>query len=393
MDIKTIVKTIWAISMREVAIFNRRPMFLFSMFIVPVVSVLLFTTVMGKGLPTDLPAGLVDEDDTQVSRTIARTLDAMGETRLVHRYASFHDARDAMQRGEIYAFFHIPHGTTEKALSQRQPSIAFYTNESYFLPGSLLMKDMRLASELMGMSITRSTLSAKGATDRQAMAVTQPIVLESHPMGNPWVNYGICLTNILVPGLFILIILLSTSYTIGMEWKLETQKELYEMSGRNVKILLFGKLMPQTLLYMLLFVFLDVYLYRYMGYPCRCGLLPMILLGWLSIFAAQGLAIFVFALFPGMMRFAMSVCSLLGVVSMSVAGYTFPVSAMDPWLQKLVWIIPLRHYYLIYVNQALNGYSITYVWSNVVALIVFAMLPLIVLWHYHYIFLNSKYRP
>lgn len=393
MNIKTIITTIWQISRREVAIFNRRPMFLFSMFIVPIVAVILFTTVMGNGLPTDLPAGLVDEDDTQVSRTIARTLDAMGETKLVHRYSNFHDARDAMQRGEIFAFFHIPSGTTEAALSQRQPCIAFYTNESYFLPGSLLMKDMRLASELMGMSITRTTLSAKGATDRQAMAVTQPIVLESHPMGNPWVNYGICLTNILVPGLFMLIILLSTSYTIGMEWKLGTQTELYELSGRNIKIVLFGKLMPQTLLYMLLFVFLDVYLYRYMAFPCHCGLGMMILLGWLSIFAAQGIAIFVFAFFPGMMRFAMSVCSLLGVVSMSVAGYTFPVSAMDGWLQKAVWIVPLRHYYLIYVNQALNGYSITYVWPNVVALIIFALLPVTVLWRYHYAFQHSQYKP
>lgn len=388
----SLIKTIWAIAWREMGIFARRPMFLFSMMIVPVTAIILFTSVMANGLPTELPAGLVDEDNTQVSRTIARTLDAMGETNLVAKYASFHDAREAMQRGEIYAFFHIPEGTTRGALSSRQPSIAFYTNESFFLPGSLLMKDMRLASELMGISITRSTLTAKGATDRKAMALVQPIVLESHPMNNPWVNYGVCLSNIIIPGLLILIIMLSTSYTLGMEWKMDTQKELYELGGGDIPAIIVGKLLPQTVLYMIIFVFMDVYLYRIMGFPCHCGIGMMVLLGFMTILAVQGLAIFVCAIFAGMMRFSMSVCSLLGVVSMSIAGYTFPVSAMDTYLQHIVGIFPLRHYYLIYVNQALNGYSIQYVWVNVVAIIIFMLLPLLVNHRLKKAFLEYKYK-
>jgi len=392
MNFKLVFKRIWAISRREMGIFMRRPMFLFSMIIVPVTAIILFTTVMNNGLPTELPAGLVDEDNTQVSRTISRTLDAMGETNFVARYPSFHDAREAMQRGEIFAFFHIPKGTTEKALSSRQPSIAFYTNESFFLPGSLLMKDMRLASELMGISISRSTLTAKGATDSKAMAVVQPIVLESHPMNNPWVNYGVCLSNIIIPGLLILIIMLSTSYTIGMEWKMETHKELYELGGEDPAVIIIGKLLPQTFLYLLIFIFMDVYLYVFMGFPCQCGIGMMILFGFMTIIAAQGVAIFVFAVFPGMMRFSMSVCSLVGVVSMSIAGYTFPVTAMDPILQHIVGIFPLRHYYLIYVNQALNGYTITYVWGNVVAMVIFMLLPLLVNHRYKSAFLNYKYK-
>ena len=391
-SLKSILLRIWLIARRELRLFARRPLLLFSMIIVPVTALILFTTVMAKGLPTDIPAGLVDEDDTQVSRTISRTLDAMGATRLIHRYPSFHEARQAMQRGEIYAFFHIPKGTTREALSQRRPTIAFYTNESYFLPGSLLMKDMRLASELLGMSVTRSTLTAKGATASQALSTVQPIVLESHPLGNPWINYGICLTNILVPGLFILTILLSTSYTIGMEWKMDTQRDLLRMAGGNPAIALTGKLIPQTLLYILLFVFLDVYLYKYMAFPCHCGIGNMMLLGCLTVFAAQGMAIFIFAVFPGMMRFAMSVCSLIGVVELSAAGYTYPVTAMDEWLQWTVNILPLRHYYLIYVNQALNGYDIVYVWPYVAALILMALLPILVMWSYKWIFENARYR-
>ena len=65
---------------------------------------------------------------------------------------------------------------------------------------------------------------------------------------------------------------------------------------------------------------------------------------------------------------------------------------MTPFLQHLAWLFPLRHYYLIYVNQALNGYSILYVWTSVLALLCFLILPLAVLPRYRTAFLKYKYQ-
>ena len=72
-----------AIFRRELGIFSRRPMFLFCMIVLPVFCVVFFTSLLGGGLPTELPTGLVDEDDTQTTRTIARTLDAFQTTDFV----------------------------------------------------------------------------------------------------------------------------------------------------------------------------------------------------------------------------------------------------------------------------------------------------------------------
>lgn len=66
---------------------------------------------------------------------------------------------------------------------------------------------------------------------------------------------------------------------------------------------------------------------------------------------------------------------------------------MDPILQKLSVLFPLRHYYLLYVNQALNGYSIAYAWHSVLALAIFALLPLLTLHHYRSLFTKVKYIP
>lgn len=389
----TVLKRIKAIFRRELKIYSHRPLFMFCMIVAPVLCVVFFTSMMDKGLPTKLPAGIVDEDNTKISRTIIRTIDALEESDLSRSYPSFSEARKAIQRGEIFAFFYIPAGTTEDAIANRQPRISFYTNESYFVPGSLLMKDFRTASELSGLALTRETLYAKGQTEDGAMGIIQPITIETHPIGNPSLDYGVYLNNILVPGIFILLIMLSTTYTIGLEWKTGNQKKLYEMAGHSSTIALVGKLLPQTILFTLLFAFCDVYFYKIMLYPCNSGIRAMIFLGASMVLASQAFGVFLFGLFIGQMRVSMCLCSLWGILSFSIAGFTYPVMAMDNVLQCLSWLFPLRHYYLIYVNCALNGYPVFYAWSSIAAVACFLALPLLVLPRYRAAFLKYKYQP
>lgn len=388
---KDIAKRLAAIIKRELKMFAHRPLFLFTMIVAPVLCAIFFTTLMGDGLPTKLPAGMVDEDNTHITRIVGRIIGSMEETDIVARYPNFSEAREAVQRGEIYGFFYIPRGLTEEAIAQRQPKLSFYTNDAYFVPGTLLMKDLRYASELAGLALTRENLYARGATERQAMGIIQPIVIETHPLNNAYLDYSVYLSNILWPGIMILLVMLSTTYTIGLEWKRGTQKKLYDMSGCSSTVALVGKLLPQTILFSLMFVFCNVLFYRYLQFPCNSGIVPMMLLGIITVLASQAFGVFLFGAFIGQMRLSMCLCSLWGILSFSLAGFTYPVTAMDGMLQKMSWLFPLRHYYLIYVNQALDGYSVAYVWQSVVALLLFLLLPCLVLWRYRAAFLKYKY--
>lgn len=390
---KNIFVRLWQLWMRELAFFSRRPMMLVVMFFAPVLLLLFFISLMGAGLPTDLPAGIVDEDDTSTTRTLVRTLDAMENTDLRYRYSTFSEAREAMQRGEIYAFFHIPRGTTEHALGQRQPKIGFYTNESYLIAGSLLMRDMRTASEMIGMGVSRQTFVAKGMGDNAAMAAVRPIAIEAHPIGNAVLDYSVYLSNIIVPGCIMLLVMIFTPYTIGLEWKRNDQRKAYNLAGRSTTLFLVGKLIPQTLLFSLMMLLCDVVFYKYLHFPCRGGLWMMWGIGVLCILAAQAFGVFVYGLLQGNMRFSMCVCSLWGIVSFSISGLSFPTMAMSPLLQAAAWLFPLRHYYLLYVNQALHGYPILYAWPSIVALLCFLLLPLLTLPLYRYAFRHAKYKP
>lgn len=389
---RTVCNRLAVIFRRELHIFAHRPLYLFTMIVAPVLCAVFFTTLMSAGLPTKLPAGLVDEDDTHVTHTLTRILDSMEETDLVARYPSFSEARHAMQRGEIYGFLYIPAGLTEVAIDNRQPRLSFYTNDCYFVAGSLLMKDLRYACELLGIALTRETLSGKGLTPQQSLGILQAVGTEMHPLNNPYLNYSVYLNNTILPGILLLLVMLSTTYTIGLEWKCGTQRELYALSGYSSTVALVGKLLPQTALFSLLMVGYDVWLYKILLFPCLSGIGPMMLLGVVSVLAAQAFGVFFFGVFVGQMRLCMSLCTLWGVLSISLSGFTFPVPAMGPVLQVVTRLFPLRHYFLIYTNLALNGYSVLYAWTSVAALLGFLLMPCTVLWRYRTAFLKYEYK-
>ena len=370
--------TILKIARRELRRMASKPIYWFCMIAAPLFCFGFFTSLMAEGLPTDMPLGLVDNDNTTTSRSLTRNLDAFEMTSIKEQYANVTEAREAVQRGDIYGFYYIPKGTTRKAQRQELPVVSFYTNYSYLVAGSLLYRDMRTMSELASGAASRTVLYAKGATERQAMAFLQPIVIDSHAINNPWLNYNVYLSNVILPGLLMLFIFMVTVFSIGTEVKYNTVHDWLIMARGSMFHALAGKLLPQTLIFFLIGIAFAIGLYGVLHFPCHCGLPTMLLVMFLGIIGAQGLGVFMFAMLPTL-RMSLSFASLWGVISFSICGMSYPVMAMHPTLQGLSLLFPLRHYFLLYVNCALDGYPLMNAAPYVVGLLLFAMLPLLLL--------------
>lgn len=370
--------TILKIARRELRRMASKPIYWFCMIAAPLFCFVFFTSLMAEGLPTDMPLGLVDNDNTTTSRSLARNLDAFEMTSIKEQYANVTEAREAVQRGDIYGFYYIPKGTTRKAQRQELPVVSFYTNYSYLVAGSLLYRDMRTMSELASGAASRTVLYAKGATERQAMAFLQPIVIDSHAINNPWLNYNVYLSNVILPGLLMLFIFMVTVFSIGTEVKYNTVHDWLIMARGSMFHALAGKLLPQTLIFFLIGIAFAIGLYGVLHFPCHCGLPTMLLVMFLGIIGAQGLGVFMFTMLPTL-RMSLSFASLWGVISFSICGMSYPVMAMHPTLQGLSLLFPLRHYFLLYVNCALDGYPLMNAAPYVVGLLLFALLPLLLL--------------
>lgn len=380
------------VSRREVGILVSRPLYLFCMVIAPLFCCVFFTSLMDSGLPQDLPAGVVDLDDTSMSRNVARNLDAFALAGVVQRYASVSEAREAVQRGEIYGFYLLPRDFSADAQAQRQPKVSFYCNYSYLIAGSLLFRDMKTMSELSSGAAARSMLYARGAAEEQIMPALQPIAIDAHPLGNPWLNYSVYLSNTLLPGVMGMLIMMITVCSIAIEIKHNTAKDWLRMGRGSIVRALMGKLLPQTLVWLVVGLFMSVYLYRFLGFPCHSGIGPMILAMAAFVLASQGLGVLMAGIFPTL-RLGLSLASLWGVLSLSISGFSFPVMAMPGAVQSLSVLFPLRHYFLIYVNQALNGYSLHHAGLHYLALAAFVLASLLILPRLKHALLHNTYTP
>ena len=113
-------------------------------------------------------------------------------------------------------------------------------------------------------------------------------------------------------------------------------------------------------------------LYGYLHFPMQGNIWHMIFAMFLLVVSTQSFAVIIMSIAPSL-RIGLSAAGLVGVLSLSIAGFSFPVPAMYLPFQAMSYVLPVRHYFLIYVDQALNGIPLYYSRWHYVALILFAV--------------------
>ena len=365
---------IYEVMMRELQILRQNHIYRFCMVLFPILVIIFFTTMLDDGLPTSMPVGIVDLDNTSTTRALERKLDGFQMSKVVAHYPSVAEARQAIQRNEIYGFLYIPKGTTSKLLASRQPKISYYYTYTTMVAGSMIMKDMKTISSLGSAALGQATMRAKGLTDKQIQTLLQPITIDLHQIANPWSSYNVYLTTVMVPGILMIFIFLISAYSLGTELKFATSKNWLAMADNNVTIALVGKFLPQTLIWLAIVFGYQLYVFFHLGFPHQGSPWMLVLLGLMHVMAAQGFGIFAFGLMPSL-RMSMSVSSLWAVLSISMAGSAFPAMGMDGALQSLSWLFPLRHYFMLYQACIFNGFPLVEVWFHFAALLGFILLP------------------
>ena len=364
--------------MRELLILRKNHIYRFCMVLFPLLVIFFFTSLMDDGLPTSMPVGIVDLDNTSTSRALGLKLDGFQMSKVVAHYPSVTEARKAVQRNEIYGFLYIPKGTTEKLLASRQPKISYYYSYTTMVAGSMMMKDLKTISTLGSAAVGQGTMRAKGFTDEQIQTLIQPIKMDLHQIANPWSSYNIYLTTVMVPGIIMLFIFLISTYSLGTELKFNSSKKWLALTDNNILVAIFGKFLPQMLIWLAIIYGYEYYVFYHLHFPHLGSPWMLVLLGLMQVLASQGFGIFAFGLMPSL-RMSMSISSLWAVLSISMAGSAFPIMGMDGPLQSLSWLFPLRHYWMIYQSCVFNGFPLIEVWFHFAALAAFMLLPWLVL--------------
>ena len=374
-----IKKGAFAIMLRSLIQIARRPLLWVAMLGLPLFMMFFVTSMFHDGLPTKIPAAIVDKDGSSLSRQLTQTLGGMQMVDIAETPNSFTQARHDMQEGKIYGIFLIPENFQADLLAGRGPVITFYTNMTYFVPGSLLFKTFKATAVYTKAGVVVSVAESVGGDAQEAAPLLQPINITARPLGNPQLNYGIYLGNSFIPAVLQLMILLVTVFSLGQEIKYHTSTRLLNMANGSIFKAIFCKLLPQTLIWWIVSMFMLAWLYRYNHYPMYGKWEWMVLNELLFVLACQGFALFVFGLLPNL-RLSLSVCALTGILSFSIAAFSFPEQSMYPAMSIFSWMMPVRYNFLIYADQALNGRDIYYSRIWYAAYIVYIILPVTVMW-------------
>ncbi len=329
--------------------------------------VLLFTTIFGPAavfmlvswmfsaaVVRDLPVTVVDNDQTQLSRKIARMIDALPAANVVFKSVTLEEARDKMMKGDVDAVINIPEGLEKSVQKGNQSELALYLNNTNVVKGGVLQSQLVTVLSTISGGVKLLTMVKKGIRPEDAIQKVQPIKPDVHLLFNPYGNYAYFLMMGLLPLLALVFIFMGTSYAIGIEMKEGTGAEWIHTAGNSTTVALIGKLIPYIVLFFAGLMFMNILLIRVMGTPLNGSLAMVLFSEFLLILAYQAMAIVLLTVTINL-RLTLSLGSAYTMMALTFSGLTFPTMGM-PLLAKLFsFVFPYTFWLKVFLSQSLRG--------------------------------------
>lgn len=369
-----------------------RKVFIASCIAVPLLVAFFFIDLMKSGLPLKVPVSVVDLDRSSLSRRVIRNLGATELINVEYSDENFNEALSRVRRGETFGFFMIPRGFQRDAVSGEGTTVSFYSDLAVYVPGTLAYKGFKTIAVTTAGGLVKTTLVSVGVNESTVGTLLQPVVINEQAIGNPWMNYSIYLSNSFIPGVVCLMVLLMTCYSICDEIKRGSSRKWLELSGGSMLVAVFGKLLPQTVVFSAIGVLIQSIIWGYSHFPLHCPTWHMIAAMILLVIGSQGFSLMICCIVPNL-RISLSIASLTGILSFSIAAYSFPVESMYGAVGIFSYILPARYYFLIYADQALNGIPLYFSRWYYVALLLFPVAGVIGLRKLKNHCLNPVYVP
>lgn len=384
-----IMNLLYNVLFRECHRITSRRLYFGVCILLPLFCLFFMATIFGNGQMENIPIGIVDQDNTAASRTIARRIAATPTFRVTEHFTDEASTRQALQRKEIYGYLSIPPQFEQKTVSGTGATLTYYYHYALLSVGSELMAAFETTLAPVALSPIVVQAEALGVGQEQIQTFLLPVEANTHPLYNPDMDYSIYLSQPFFFVLFQILILLVTVYTIGSEFKFGTTQEWMGAATpagkdpanlRNADMLtaVAGKLLPYTVMFSVIGILANYVLFGLMNIPFQGSLWLMNIVTVLFIMATQALAVLIFSIFPKI-AYIISVVSMVGSLGATLSGVTFPVTAMYAPVHAASYLFPVRHF--TEATQAMIYFDagFAYFWQSVAVLLVFLLLAILIL--------------
>ncbi|TNH85326.1 multidrug ABC transporter permease [Aeromonas hydrophila] len=326
--------------------------------------------VFSAGLARDLKIGLVDLDQSLLSRELAFSLDASAGLKVAQQFDSIEAGASALRGGDIYALVVLPNHLERDARQGTQPQVTVFNNGQFILIAKLVNSALAQVVGTLNGQVGVLSAMAGGKALPGALGQAVPIASQVTALYNINSSYAQFLLSALLPAVWqILVVLyginaLARTDRLGLDW-----------TTKGVWFGLWRTLLPHVLIGWGWGLGWSLLLFKGFGYPMQGS--------WLVLTMGLGLAsaacVSMGAFFYGIIRDPARALSLAGAYTapgFAFMGVTFPVSAMGDFAQFWRSLLPISHYVELQIGQTNYGQPLAAALPQFGALLLF-LLPLL----------------
>ena len=357
----------WRVWRREWVYLWREPWDFCLLMLAPLLVIVMFGSMFYAGKAEHLPIAFVDQDQSQLSRSIYKHLSLNHTLDIALQTDSMLEAEQAINQTQVWGYVLIPKGAEAKLTALQDPSIGIAYNQSYFSIGNSISSAMQ-----------RSTIEAmadfvrNGHLRQNIPALQGPMPgIKLSALYNPDMSYELFLEPFVVPAVLHLLLCCCVAFAIGQEQKRGTTQTW--LQAASLSQALFGKILVYVTVFWLWTTVWMVWLVGIRGWFVS-GNLPLLLSGLWLFYLAYALIAAALVLLTQDMARTFGILAVYGGSSMSFAGVTLPLNNA-PWFTQF-WsnIIPYTPYIRLQTEQWVVGSPAVTSLSHLAVLLLYCML-------------------
>lgn len=359
---------------REVKGIRESPQMAIFCFYWPLVWIVFVWLMLSHSVITDLPVAFIDNDNSPLSRELARSFSACPAVSPV-AYASPAEALGAMRAGTVYAVLLIPAGYSRDQQSGTGSSIVLWLDENRYATAGTIQKQI---SDAMLAHQSGNTLRAAlqtGAGPDEAKRMLAIAHSDFFSLANMEMSFQAFLASTLIPGLIMIGAILSFVTAFIREYWHSSVSDWIKCASGRITCATAGKLLPYYGIYVLIFVFYATLFSGVGGFNINGSLLIWIALGLACLADFAAVAVLITAISPTW-RLALVISVGYAAPALPFAGFSMPMDSMGPILQRYAHCLPLTWFISGQAEEWALGAPISEMGPNFAAMACLFIIPL-----------------
>ncbi|MBA5236079.1 ABC transporter permease [Pectobacterium aroidearum] len=341
----------------------------------PLVTMLMTWWTLSGAIVRELPIGLVDLDNSTMSRQFARALHASPSFNLNHQFPAVAEGSSSLRGGEIYALVVIPRHFERDIRQGTLPTVTVWNNGQFVLVAKVINSSLALVAGTFNGQIAVVQALAQGAAVPEAKGLAVPIGGQITALFNQNSNYAQFLLNAIIPSIWSILLALYGMNTLARE---DRHGTLWVPENRAA---IGSKFLTHWLIGWAWGGLWSYGLYSLLDYPLNGSALLLVV----SIGVTAGACVALGMAFYALIRDPAHTVSIVGALmapGLAFMGITFPAAAMETFATFWRQLLPVAHYGDIAIAITSYGAGIMQIAPALAALALFWLLLPFTLWRY-----------